>query len=387
MFDYKKFWAVLFCAAVLVAVSWSFPCRYGNCGLAVAGPFTRGAHTAAKPDGNGTQSVFEMREAERASSGDVIGEDDNPAHGQEAAQMPPAQEAPSVSADTGAPAESPVVVPDVPPAPPVQKPGFVQMQYTRMLRTIAVAQRDMRQRLTVLGKDIADNPWGDSFWMFVALSFLYGVIHALGPGHGKSVVFAYFMSRKGSLARGFLMGHVLTFVHVLSAVLLVFGLRWMLGQSGTQGFDEAGYVMQKVSYGLVTAIGVFMAGHAVYELVTGKLSDRACCMAVPDTGYRGIITVSTLTGLVPCPGAALVLAFALSLGIPMAGLAGVAALAVGMGLTTSMFGVISIFSRSALLYVAGDGPRTLTVLYGILSVGAGLCIAAAGMLMYVSATC
>lgn len=342
---------------------------------AAANPFTGGGHKKASEQDPVASQVYQEREA--AKTDPVISSvtDGNPAHGQEAAApLSPSATDGSISSGTELASGAPHA-------------GVFALAYTHFLRKLTVAQKELRQRLTVLGSDIAEHPGGSSFWLFVGLSFVYGVIHALGPGHGKSVVFAYFLGKQGSMVRGFVMGHVLTFVHVLSAVTLVFMLRWLLGATGTQGFDEAGSILQRVSYGLVATIGLLMLCHAVYELVSGKLSAKVCCTAVPQASYKGIVTVSALAGLIPCPGAALVLAFALSLNIPVAGLVAVLALALGMGLTTSCFGMLSIVSRRALVYVAGNGPRKLAAAYSVLSIAGALAITLFGVMMFVSATC
>ena len=54
----------------------------------------------------------------------------------------------------------------------------------------------------------------------LAFAFLYGVLHTLGPGHGKVVVVSYFVSRDARLWRGVLMGVQIAVTHVLSAVAL-----------------------------------------------------------------------------------------------------------------------------------------------------------------------
>ena len=48
-------------------------------------------------------------------------------------------------------------------------------------------QRDVNQQMSGLLKAVADNPTkaGGSL---LAFSFVYGVLHALGPGHGKIVI-------------------------------------------------------------------------------------------------------------------------------------------------------------------------------------------------------
>jgi nickel/cobalt exporter len=53
------------------------------------------------------------------------------------------------------------------------------------------------------------------FFLLIA-SFLYGVLHALGPGHGKALAFSYFSSQKSSYFQAFGLFHLATaFVHIL----------------------------------------------------------------------------------------------------------------------------------------------------------------------------
>lgn len=407
----------LFCVLALSVWPGTFsaPC-HGDLRLvseAVANPFTGGGRRAAPPAEQVPEQASEQ--ASEQGTGQVSGQASEQDIGQVPEQVSE-QDAVQPAAREGVREPSDGAAESVVPAGSGEsRAGLTATLYTRFMRTITAAQKDLRVTLTSLGRDIAQDPGGRSFWMFIGLSFLYGVIHALGPGHGKAVVFAYFLGRRGSVLRGMIMGHVMTFVHVLSAVVLVFALQWGFGAwgagAGSHAFDEAGCVLQRVSYSLVLAIGVFMACHALYELASGRLAARVCCTAVPSvpaasgspdssglTGragapdspkksYGSLLSVSVLAGLVPCPGAALVLAFSLSLNIPATGIAAMFALALGMGLTTSLFGVLSMASRSTLVYVAGRGPRKLTVLYGLLSVTGAVCIALVGALMLASLAC
>ena len=337
-----------------------FSLQLGMVSASLANPFTKGAH--GRSPGQAEEKAaggFEQQDQTAIASGNGT---------QEGALQAPVAETGGASL-------------------PHAEAGFLATQYTRMLRTVTVMQKEMREKLSELGKDIAANPAGGSFWTFIGLSFFYGVVHALGPGHGKAVVFSYFLGKRGSIARGFAMGHLLSFVHAMSAVVLVFVLQWVLGNKGSQGFDEAGGVLQHVSYGLVAVIGLLMLVHALYETFSGRQAARICCAAAPQAGYGGIAAVSMLAGLVPCPGAALVLAFAMGLGLPWTGFFAVLALALGMGLTTSLFGVLSIASRSALVHVAGRGPRLLTVMYSCLAIGGALGITLLGTMLFLSARC
>jgi ABC-type nickel/cobalt efflux system permease component RcnA len=341
--------------------------QLGMVSVSLANPFTRGAHSRSP------------NQADQVNQVDKVGEQVGP-QGAGHAVMSPG------NATREEAVQIPVAVTGGEPLSHAEA-GFLATQYTRMLRTVTVMQKEMREKLSELGKDIAANPAGSSFWTFIGLSFVYGVVHALGPGHGKAVVFSYFLGKRGSIARGFAMGHLLSFVHAMSAVVLVFVLQWMLGNKGSQGFDEAGGVLQHISYGLVAVIGLLMLVHALYETFSGRQAARICCAAAPQAGYGGIAAVSMLAGLVPCPGAALVLAFAMGLGLPWTGFLAVLALALGMGLTTSLFGVLSIASRGALVHVAGRGPRLLTTMYSCLAIGGALGITVLGTMLFLSARC
>jgi hypothetical protein len=54
-----------------------------------------------------------------------------------------------------------------------------------------------------------DKPW--ALWGGLLIGFLYGVFHALGPGHGKSVIVGYFLGREAHPLRGIAMASWISF--------------------------------------------------------------------------------------------------------------------------------------------------------------------------------
>ena len=52
-------------------------------------------------------------------------------------------------------------------------------------------------------------------------SFVYGMIHALGPGHGKALAFSYFSSKKSTYSQAFLISFLTAFIHIVGALVLV----------------------------------------------------------------------------------------------------------------------------------------------------------------------
>lgn len=263
-----------------------------------------------------------------------------------------------------------------------QTPGLFAAPYSKLLRQVNTAQRALRKEMSSLGREIKRNPNGKSFWSFLMFSFLYGIIHALGPGHGKSIVFSYFLGRKGTLWKGVLMGHLLTAVHTLSAIAVVLGAYYLLNLKGSTALSSASQPLSTASYYLIIGLGVFIVLHTLYELA-GTLKKKQ--PNISDANNRGIITVSVVAGLVPCPGAAILLSFALGLGLLTTGLLGTLFFTLGMGITTSLFGIFSIHSRKMLMHVAGHGSSMMTFLHSSLALIAGLIIIGTGWIM-VSAT-
>ena len=58
-------------------------------------------------------------------------------------------------------------------------------------------------------------------WALVVLSFLYGVFHAAGPGHGKVVISTYILTQESQLRRGLLLSLVSSLCQGLTAILVV----------------------------------------------------------------------------------------------------------------------------------------------------------------------
>ncbi|MFI5341284.1 MAG: nickel/cobalt transporter [Candidatus Methylomirabilales bacterium] len=215
-------------------------------------------------------------------------------------------------------------------------------------RVLLKLQRDLNREIGRHMRAIRD---GDSHWALVggvAFAFLYGVLHALGPGHGKFVVVSYFISRNARIWRGLLMGLQISVTHVISAL----GLLWLAGVSLKTvlgGSPAAMRGVQLVSYGTTAAIGVAMLVKAVQRSFPGHEAGTQRGESQYGRGGKQLSLVSFCVGLVPCTGALLVMLFALANDMVLTGTVMVAAIAAGMAVTMSVLGVFSILARGALL--------------------------------------
>jgi nickel/cobalt exporter len=236
---------------------------------------------------------------------------------------------------------------------------------------------------------------GDSSMALVigaGLAFLYGVLHALGPGHGKLVVVSYFLSREARVGRGLLMGLQIAIFHVVSAIVVVALADLLLRQAfGGPPAEVAG--MRLFSYALIAAIGAVMLAQAVRrsrQRHAGiEVADGCCGVhaghdhhtpgAAGERVQQGGLSLGV--GLVPCTGAVLILLYAMANDILFAGVLLAVAIAAGMAITMGGLGILSVIARQAVasrLEARGDGHGRLAAVsdYGgalaIMAIGAGL---------------
>ncbi len=175
---------------------------------------------------------------------------------------------------------------------------------------------------------------GDKFALIFLLmaSFLYGVIHAFGPGHGKALAFSYFSSQKSSYLEAFVISLVTAFVHIIGALILVLFSVFVL-ESVLNRFME-----NSISYitAFCAVIIMLLALYILYRKLTKK-SCVCCSCSVPlettkfslnlqnmnfvrtsqnkpiiDTKRskkQDLIFVLT-AGIIPCPGTVLLFVYA-----------------------------------------------------------------------------
>ncbi len=240
-------------------------------------------------------------------------------------------------------------------------------------------QKDIKERMTGFARDMKSNPIGSSFWFFLLMSFLYGIVHAIGPGHGKSIAVSYFLSSPGRISYGLLMGNLIAFVHVLSGVLVILSIYFILRTTGMADFDAATPIIERISYSLMILIGFYLAGKAIHGARSGKLSLES--EESEELDLKGLVATSAVTGLVPCPGAAIVLSFSIVLGIMWQGLVAMIFIALGMGLTASAFAIAAIVARKTVLKLSSGNERSFIIIYVTLSMIGALAIITLGSVM------
>jgi nickel/cobalt transporter (NicO) family protein len=98
---------------------------------------------------------------------------------------------------------------------------------------------------------------GDGAWALLALSFLYGVVHAIGPGHGKAVVSSYLLATRQTLRNGILLAFVSSLAQALGAILLIFVASTILHMTSVS-LTQATAQFEVVSGLLVLLLGCWL---------------------------------------------------------------------------------------------------------------------------------
>jgi nickel/cobalt exporter len=205
------------------------------------------------------------------------------------------------------------------------------------------------------------------------VAFVYGVLHAAGPGHGKLVVSSFFLAREARIVAGVLAGTAISFLQAATSIVLVAALGALLGQHGFDVLGRSVWV-EAASYALIIAIGLVMAVSAV----RGHHHDH-------DGQRRVGVGVVIAAGVTPCASALIIMLFALTNGVLLVGIGATLVMAVGMSLTTSLVGVLAILGRRTLM-VALPGSSRLRDRVSIgLSVAGGVVIAVLGVLLFAGA--
>ena len=255
-------------------------------------------------------------------------------------------------------------------------PSFLQ----KIPQFIVIWQKKLRAMMTTFGRDIQEHPFGSSFWLFLLLSFVYGVIHATGPGHGKTVVASYFMNRPGTVRDGILMAYLIAFLQVASAVVIILVIYMVMKTVSMSSFEEASPILYQISYSLLLLVGLYLFFRTVYELISGKHTNTTGSNDPAKKG-GGFIT-SLAAGIIPCPGAAIIFSFTIIIGIIGTGLLSMVFVALGMGLTISAASVVTIVSRRAVFNVTERNPMIFLVVYSAFSFGGSLLlISISGMML------
>lgn len=303
--------------------------------------------------------------------------------------------------DVGEPATAPAaeaVVPetDSPAATEVVAPAAELEKASEKSRSfytvIADAQKVLREKLTAAISAMKRGDW-DAIWKFLAICLLYGMLHALGPGHGKSIVVGYFIARRGQWRQGVALGAGITVTHTMSAVLLLLILYVIFKATVFNAFETGRIGIENASYVLVMLTGILLVVLGIKDFVTqrkqakfavqeGTVAKLDSEKALPPTArWREIIGVAAVTGIVPCPAVALIVLFCLLNSMVALSLLGAFVICIGMTITNVAFGIAAVAFRKG-IDKGSAHTHIATKIYTVATLAGGAIIFISGLLLF-----
>jgi ABC-type nickel/cobalt efflux system permease component RcnA len=263
---------------------------------------------------------------------------------------------------------------------PQSVPGLVVGSAVLPVTAPAREQNTPRSRFT----EIISTQGRLGLWVLLSAAFIaagLGALHALEPGHGKTVVAAYLVGSRGTARHAVLLGIVVTASHTAGVFLLgavtLYASRYIVPE---QLYPWLG----AISGVSVASLGIFMFlrrwtgengehshttgdGHSHwflsrFERTTPAESANNDSSSPPATterplSLRGLCMLGITGGMVPCPAALVVLLSAFSLHRIGFGLFLITAFSFGLAAVLVMVGLGMVYTRRFLsARVTGGGP-------------------------------
>jgi nickel/cobalt transporter (NicO) family protein len=281
---------------------------------------------------------------------------------------------------------------------------------------------------------------GSAAWGLLGLSFLYGIFHAAGPGHGKAVISSYLVANEETWRRGVVLSLASALLQALVAVVLV-AIAAVLLNATAGTMRSAVNVIEIVSYALIVLIGArllwvkgraFIAAAqtlhrpAALSAAATPMPHRECAhhgqhgnhhhdhehhhehghhghhhdhahaddasawghahapepdeLAGPGGWKRGLSAIVAV-GLRPCSGAILVLVFALAQGLFWTGVASTFVMGLGTAVTVAIIATLAVGAKAWAKRFADSRSGYGTLAMRGVEAGAAVVIIAFGALL------
>ena len=262
-----------------------------------------------------------------------------------------------------------------------------------------------------------------AFALLVGVSFLYGVFHAVGPGHGKAVITSYLLVSRQTVRRGMVIAFAAALMQGLVAIAIVLLAAVLLHATAVQ-MTHATDWFEIVSYSLVTAVGAWLVWTKLFRRGTRHASDahprhhtehhgHAHNHSHPhvhdhghehphhhrgdeqcDCGHSHVpdprllkkpLSVSRAwaatisVGIRPCSGAIIILVFALSQNLLIAGIGSVFAMSFGTFITVSALATLAVSAKDVALRFVGLDSGNAERVMRVVEIGGALVVLLLGL--------
>ncbi|NET39548.1 MAG: high frequency lysogenization protein HflD [Cyanothece sp. SIO1E1] len=171
----------------------------------------------------------------------------------------------------------------------------------------------------------------------VAIAYVFGAVHALSPGHGKTLVGAYLVGSRGTPQAALWLGLTTTVTHTLAVFIL-----------GVTTLPASHYIDLDKVYpilGAVSGLAICLVG---LRLLAMRLRDRHHHHHHDDhlrENWSSILAIGISGGLVPCPSALILLLSAIALHQIAYGLVLIGGFSIGLASVLTSLGLAAVYGQ------------------------------------------
>jgi len=232
-------------------------------------------------------------------------------------------------------------------------------------------QKEINEQLSELLYDAQTHLVSAGFSL-VLLSFIYGILHSLGPGHGKLIVSTYVATHPTKIKISLMLTMLSALLQAVVAIILVSALLALFNSSMREVNGEANRLVS-LSFYTVLILGALIIWRNGVSIIKSlffrkpplkiksikplgskmeapKVEACGCGhvhFADPDTinnasSFKEYLAIILSVGLRPCTGAVMVLLFANMVDIYWLGVVSAFMMSIGTALTTSVIAIMTI---------------------------------------------
>lgn len=332
-------------------------------------------------------------------------------------------------------------------APPLARPSAATQPgaWGDLLNWINAKQLELRRHLQQAVQQLKTGDALGGALVLAFVSFLYGVLHAAGPGHGKAIISSYLVASGETARRGVLLAFISSVFQALSAIILVGALFLIFGRLLQRQMKVWEDYLEIGSYALIALVGAWLLfsqirsryfakrshghdhdhahapdhahahdhshahthdhahGHDHHhhhehshdhhaEHVHGEACDHCGHQHLPapqqlegQWSWKRAFALSFAVGIRPCTGALIVLGLAMSQGLYLAGIGATFAMALGTAITVSALAILSVTARDLATRLAGQGSVWSERIYAAAGLGGSALILVMGLVLLAAA--
>ena len=232
-----------------------------------------------------------------------------------------------------------------------QADQFAHSFWQDLQGVIAQLQHYLKMKMTGLTSQLRQGDNLSLLWL-VGLSFVYGVIHALGPGHGKALIASFLVTSQATPKRAIIQGSLAALLHGFSAIVLVALIQYFSMGRTSVVFNHWCINLQVVAYSLISLLGLFCVVSQLVELARKRMKSAQTVKKAPEWWMWLSL------GLIPCPGTMIILLFFMSQKLFTVGVFLAITMSLGMAVTLGAVGFYTVHFRDYVKLVQTENSRS-----------------------------